>query len=201
MGNSMKKPNNEIDEIKAAWERSTDEAVIRALNDDWYAYSAEAQTVINNEVTKRKLNIKTKPICGRHQETSLPLHMFLLKLAIFASPLILIAIADVGLWRYYEWRDNSVKKEINSLNIFLENEQALIKSAEKKLDELATKISKTRPESATNTMKDTELARQEYGTLYEEYEKRLEMYNTKVKEYNSLVKKVSSRRYVIPIPR
>jgi hypothetical protein len=179
--------DKKIDEMREAWLRASDDAVLKAALEDWDEYSAEAQHIINEEISKRKLDIQAKPTIGepaKHDEPILIQWMRAVRLIfVFILLAIPFGLINLGLWSYYEWRDNRTLARINNIERFLNEEKNWLISTEKSLQN-----------------KQSELTTQEHAALYAEYEDRVQKYNEEVEEYNSLIEKEVSRWYVIPIP-
>ncbi len=202
----MRRERNRIEEIKQAWARESDEELVRAVREDWDGYSSEAQLVIKEEVLRRKLSVAVGPI---HVRTNADVHGHadLERALAFLLPLLLIGSIDLGLWRYYEWRDARVIQEMENARRFLETEKAWIETTEAALESNNEEIHKIvgqaaarrNAESISGTMSPDAVI-QEYRRLYSDYETRLAKYNERVREYNSLTGKRYSRWYLIPIP-
>jgi N12 class adenine-specific DNA methylase len=183
----MQSKDEHMNDMRESWARASNDALLKAAVEDWDEYSAEAQHIINEEISKRQLDIQVRPTIGEPIKPNEPILTQWLRAVRLIFLLILIVVPfgliNLGLWSYYEWRDNQALARINNLERLLDAEKNWLVSAEKSLQN-----------------KQSELATQEYTALYAEYEDRVRKYNEKVEEYNSLIEEDVSRWYVIPIP-
>lgn len=202
----MSRKDKQIDEMREAWSRATDDDVLKASLEDWDEYSSEAQLFIKKEVFKRGLQVPVKPVCIA-KKTNTSSSEDWIKVVIFLLSLFLIAAIDFGLWKYYEWRDVRILERTKELKLFIEKEERGIENTEKNLKskdaEIQQALKEINNDSNTKNISNRELLEstlQEYNRLYRDYESRLKTYNEKVREYNSLINKIKTRWYLIPIP-
>jgi hypothetical protein len=202
----MRRPHNQTGEIREAWARAGNDELLKAVLEDWEGYSSEAQLFIKKEVFKRGLPVAVKPI-GTSTDPNSHCGIDWARAVIFLLPLFLIAAIDLGLWRYYEWRDTRILGRIEEQKLFIEREKTWIEATEKTLKSKDEEIHRIVDEASNHPNAESiperislDSAIQEYRRLHGDYENRLVTYNEKVSEYNSMIDKKYSRWYLIPIP-
>jgi hypothetical protein len=202
----MSSEDKKIDGMREAWSRATDDDVLKAALEDWDGYTAEAQRIINEEISKRKLDRHLKPITGVHIKPHEPILKqwmrsirLILLLILSVVPFVLL---NLGLWSYYEWRDNHTLERIDNLERILNTEKIWLESTERRLQNKESELEKLVKDTSawekavkSQDVRPSELTIKEYNILYTEYEDRLRKYNEKVEEYNSLIEKEVSRWY------
>jgi len=115
---------------------------------------------------------------------------------------------NLGLRSYYESRDKPILARIDELKTFINEEERWLLQAQKNLEHKKDEIQRLRNNNSepikvkdSENSKTLETAVGEYNALQSEYESRFRQYNEKVKEHNTLIEKISTRWYLMPIPK